>query len=104
MCEKGSNFLRRAIYLPPRSMLLISGDGRYALHHYIPHHKVDKVKDSEIRRCSRRVSLTLSKNSSWGAATADEKMVANTDQLVAGEQVEMIRMRKWLPTRSAWSA
>lgn len=35
-----SNFIRKAIFLPPRSMLLLSGEGRYAWHHYIPHHKV----------------------------------------------------------------
>lgn len=38
--ENGSNFLSKAIYLPPRSMLLLSGEARYAWHHYIPHHKV----------------------------------------------------------------
>ncbi|RWW14250.1 hypothetical protein GW17_00021992 [Ensete ventricosum] len=35
-----SNITRKAIFLPPRSMLLMSGEGRYAWHHYIPHHKV----------------------------------------------------------------
>lgn len=35
-----SNFVRRAIYLPTRSLLLLSGEARYAWHHYIPHHKV----------------------------------------------------------------
>lgn len=59
--ENGSNFLRRAIYLPPRSMLLLSGEARYAWHHYIPHHKIDLVKDSVIRRASRRVSFTFRK-------------------------------------------
>ncbi|KAG8375257.1 hypothetical protein BUALT_Bualt10G0081700 [Buddleja alternifolia] len=59
--ENKSNFLRKAIYLPPRSMLLLSGEARYAWHHYIPHHKVDKVKDSLIRRGPRRVSFTLRK-------------------------------------------
>ncbi|KAK6158582.1 hypothetical protein DH2020_005896 [Rehmannia glutinosa] len=58
---KGSNFIRKAIYLPPRSMLLLSGEARYAWHHYIPHHKVDKVEDTLIRRGSRRVSFTLRK-------------------------------------------
>lgn len=38
--NKSSKFLRRAIYLPPRSMLLLSREARYAWHHYIPHHKV----------------------------------------------------------------
>ncbi|GFP81547.1 alkylated DNA repair protein alkb homolog 8 [Phtheirospermum japonicum] len=59
--EKNSNFIRKAIYLPPRSMLLLSGEARYAWHHYIPHHKVDKVDDTLIRRSSRRVSFTLRK-------------------------------------------
>ncbi|KAF3942930.1 hypothetical protein CMV_030463 [Castanea mollissima] len=59
--ENGSNFLRKAIYLPPRSMLLLSGEARYAWHHYIPHHKIDLVKDSVIRRGSRRVSFTFRK-------------------------------------------
>ncbi|XP_021753968.1 alkylated DNA repair protein alkB homolog 8-like [Chenopodium quinoa] len=59
--ENSTNFLRRAIYLPPRSILLLSGEARYAWHHYIPHHKIDNVKDSLIRRASRRVSFTLRK-------------------------------------------
>lgn len=59
--ENFTNFLRKAIYLPPRSMLLLAGEARYAWHHYIPHHKVDNVKDSLIRRASRRVSFTLRK-------------------------------------------
>lgn len=41
--DKSSIFLRRAIYLPPRSMLLLSGEARYAWHHYIPHHKVHLI-------------------------------------------------------------
>ncbi|XP_022137443.1 alkylated DNA repair protein alkB homolog 8 isoform X2 [Momordica charantia] len=56
-----SSYLRRAIYLPPRSMLLLSGEARYAWHHYIPHHKIDMVKDSAIRRGPRRVSFTFRK-------------------------------------------
>lgn len=59
--DSSSNFIRKAIFLPPRSMLLLSGEGRYAWHHYIPHHKVDTVKDNMIRRASRRVSFTLRK-------------------------------------------
>ncbi|KAF5735144.1 alkylated DNA repair protein alkB 8 [Tripterygium wilfordii] len=54
-----SDFLRKAIYLPPRSMLLLSGEARYAWQHYIPHHKIDLVKESVIRRGARRVSFTL---------------------------------------------
>lgn len=56
-----SNFIRRVIYLPPRSMLLMSGEARYAWHHYIPHHKVDKVNGRVIRRALRRVSFTFRK-------------------------------------------
>ncbi|KAA8521052.1 hypothetical protein F0562_011795 [Nyssa sinensis] len=59
--ENSSNFSRKVIYLPPRSMLLLSGEARYAWHHYIPHHKVDKVKDILVRRGSRRVSFTFRK-------------------------------------------
>ncbi|XP_027913630.1 alkylated DNA repair protein ALKBH8 homolog isoform X2 [Vigna unguiculata] len=59
--EDQSNFIRRAIYLPPRSLLLLSGEARYAWHHYIPHHKIDKVNGNIIRRASRRVSFTFRK-------------------------------------------
>ncbi|XP_019445183.1 PREDICTED: alkylated DNA repair protein alkB homolog 8 [Lupinus angustifolius] len=59
--EDDSNFIRRAIHLPPRSLLLMSGEARYAWHHYIPHHKIDKVNDKVIRRASRRVSFTFRK-------------------------------------------
>nr|AKM76728.1 RNA-binding (RRM/RBD/RNP motifs) family protein [Geranium maderense] len=59
--ENCTNFSRRAIYLPPRSMLLLSGEARLAWHHYIPHHKIDIVNDSVIKRSSRRVSFTIRK-------------------------------------------
>ncbi|KAL6843768.1 hypothetical protein ACP4OV_026339 [Aristida adscensionis] len=52
---------RKAIFLPPRSMLLMSAEGRYAWHHYIPHHKIDDVSGQVIRRNSRRVSFTFRK-------------------------------------------
>ncbi|GLT91357.1 hypothetical protein SLE2022_092480 [Rubroshorea leprosula] len=58
---ENGKLLRKAIYLPPRSVLLLSGEARYAWHHYIPHHKIDKVNQSIIRRGSRRVSFTLRK-------------------------------------------
>ncbi|KAK1305231.1 hypothetical protein QJS10_CPB11g00027 [Acorus calamus] len=56
-----SNHIKKAIFLPPRSMLLMSGEARYAWHHYIPHHKVDKVGDDLIQRAQRRVSFTFPK-------------------------------------------
>jgi len=40
-----SNLVRRSLYLPPRSILLLSGEARYAWQHYIPHHKVNHVVD-----------------------------------------------------------
>ncbi|XP_074581179.1 alkylated DNA repair protein ALKBH8 homolog isoform X1 [Curcuma longa] len=56
-----SNTIRKAIFLPSRSMLLMSGEGRYAWNHYIPHHKVDIIGEKQIRRSSRRVSFTFRK-------------------------------------------
>ncbi|KAL5707365.1 tRNA (carboxymethyluridine(34)-5-O)-methyltransferase [Ranunculus cassubicifolius] len=53
--------IKKSLFLPPRSMLLLSGEARYAWHHYIPHHKVDAVRGDIIRRSSRRVSLTFRK-------------------------------------------
>jgi alkylated DNA repair protein alkB family protein 8 len=31
---------RKRIFLPERSLLILSNEARYAWHHYIPHHKV----------------------------------------------------------------
>ncbi|KAG2679972.1 hypothetical protein I3760_11G076700 [Carya illinoinensis] len=59
--ENDKSFLKRAIYLPPWSMLLLSGEARYGWHHNIPHHKIDFVKDNMIRRGSRRVSFSFRK-------------------------------------------
>ena len=59
--ENSLNLIRKAIHLPPRSMLLFSGEARYAWNHYIPHHKIDIVNDTVIRRGSRRVSFTFRK-------------------------------------------
>lgn len=54
-------FERKAIFLPPRSLLVLSEEARYAWHHYIPHHKVDIINEERIRRSSRRVSFTFRK-------------------------------------------
>ncbi|WCJ28991.1 hypothetical protein M5689_010657 [Euphorbia peplus] len=59
--DNGTHLTRRAIYLPPRSMLLLSGEARYAWQHYIPHHKIDMVNDNVVKRGSRRVSFTFRK-------------------------------------------
>ncbi|CAM8896832.1 unnamed protein product [Rhodiola kirilowii] len=56
-----SSYIRKILYLPRRSMLLLSGEARYAWHHYIPHHKVDIVNGDIVKRESRRVSFTIRK-------------------------------------------
>lgn len=63
MVLNGNNpeFMKKTLFLPPRSMLLLSGEGRYAWHHYIPHHKVDTVRGKMVKRASRRVSFTFRK-------------------------------------------
>lgn len=54
-------FERKAIFLPPRSLLVLSEEARYAWHHYIPHHKVDIINGEMIHRSMRRVSFTFRK-------------------------------------------
>lgn len=54
-------FERKAIFLPSRSLLVLSEEARYAWHHYIPHHKVDIINGERICRSSRRVSFTFRK-------------------------------------------
>ena len=49
---------RRALVLPPRSLLIMAGAARLAWAHYIPHHKADRIGGAvQLRR--RRVSLTF---------------------------------------------
>jgi alkylated DNA repair protein alkB family protein 8 len=49
----------RAVYLPPRSLLIMSGEARWAWEHYIPHRKSDVLTDGKtVTRRGRRVSLT----------------------------------------------
>ena len=38
--NKPVEVIRKALFLPQRSLLILSGEARYAWHHYIPHHKV----------------------------------------------------------------
>ncbi|KAK4389099.1 Alkylated DNA repair protein ALK [Sesamum angolense] len=63
--EKNSSFVKKAIYLPPRSMLLLSGEARYVWHHYIPHHKilvhctVDKNGAASTKYVAVRTTLVL---------------------------------------------
>ena len=49
----------RAVYLPPRSLLIMSGEARWAWEHYIPHRKSDVLTNGKtVVRKGRRVSLT----------------------------------------------
>ncbi|KAK9215142.1 hypothetical protein WN944_007145 [Citrus x changshan-huyou] len=82
-----SSVLRRAIYLPPRSMLLLSGEARYAWNHYIPHHKIDMVNDTVIRRASRRVSFTFRKGAGFlirNYTTEHSMTWCKNDQIAVG--------------------
>lgn len=50
---------QKAIYLPPRSLLIMQGESRWAWEHYIPHRKSDILESGEtVFRSTRRVSLT----------------------------------------------
>jgi len=51
----------RAVYLPPRSLLIMSGASRYEWLHYIPHRKSDMVQGLAVPRSQRRVSFTFRK-------------------------------------------
>ena len=52
---------RAAIYLPPRSLLVLSGEARYRWQHYVPHRRRDRVAGEAAPRPRepRRVSFTF---------------------------------------------
>jgi alkylated DNA repair protein alkB family protein 8 len=52
---------RKALFLPQRSLLIMSEEARYAWHHYIPHHKLDDINGQIVDRGPRRVSFTFRK-------------------------------------------
>jgi alkylated DNA repair protein alkB family protein 8 len=52
---------RRCLFLAPRSLLVLTGEARYAWQHYIPHRKGDVVAGVLTPRGERRVSLTFRK-------------------------------------------
>eukprot|EP00898_Chlorokybus_atmophyticus_P003773 jgi/Chlat1/4397/Chrsp29S04535 len=52
---------RRALLLPARSLLVFSGEARYAWQHYIPHRKADWIDGKLQPRESCRVSFTFRK-------------------------------------------
>lgn len=41
--ENDEEYNRKALFLPPRSLLVLMGEARYAWSHYIPHHRVSAV-------------------------------------------------------------
>lgn len=49
----------RALFLPRRSMLVLSADARYRWQHYIPHRKFDNVEGETIARDDVRLSYTF---------------------------------------------
>jgi len=49
----------RALYLPPRSLLIMYDEARYAWQHYIPHRKNDNVEGVLTPRGEMRMSYTF---------------------------------------------
>ena len=60
---------RAAIYLPPRSLLVLSGEARYRWQHYVPHRRRDRVAGEAAPRPRepRRVSFTFRERREGGA-------------------------------------
>lgn len=56
--SEGSTGNRKAMWLPPRSLLLLSGEARYSWSHAIPSRLTDTV-DGQVRERQRRISLTF---------------------------------------------
>ena len=52
---------QRALFLPPRSLLVMADEARYAWHHYIPHRRSDPVDGQAVARSASRVSFTFRK-------------------------------------------
>ena len=50
---------RRGLLLPPRSLLALSGEVRYAWRHYIPNRRSDMVEGAEVDRGECRLSFTF---------------------------------------------
>lgn len=52
---------QRALHLPPRSLLIMADEARYAWHHYIPHRRSDTFDGHAMPRAAKRVSFTFRK-------------------------------------------
>jgi alkylated DNA repair protein alkB family protein 8 len=63
---------RASILLPPRSLLVLTGEARYRWQHYIPHRKRDAVagEDECVFREPRRVSFTFRETREGACACA----------------------------------
>jgi alkylated DNA repair protein alkB homolog 8 len=58
---------QKSLFLPPRSLLILGREARYAWQHYIPHRKSDEVVGmGAVHRAERRVSLTFRKINTGG--------------------------------------
>eukprot|EP00892_Ulva_mutabilis_P010783 jgi/Ulvmu1/8077/UM004_0314.1 len=51
--------VRKCLFLPRRSLVVMSGECRYAWEHYIPHRKADVVNGEAIPRAAFRTSFTF---------------------------------------------
>ena len=56
---------QRALFLPPRSLLVMADEARYAWHHYIPHRRSDPLDGEAVPRAASRVSFTFRKVRPW---------------------------------------
>ncbi len=72
----------RALFLPRRSLLVMSGPARYQWAHYIPHRKRDVVDGELVARSSHRVSFTLRQVCAQCSQWAFQGMCRTAQELV----------------------
>mmetsp|Transcript_3516 Transcript_3516/g.12667 ORF Transcript_3516/g.12667 Transcript_3516/m.12667 type:complete len:261 (+) Transcript_3516:123-905(+) len=57
--DKDRPLQRLPLFMPARSLLIMTGEARLGWMHYIPHRRSDNVEGKEVPRPERRVSLTF---------------------------------------------
>jgi hypothetical protein len=57
--DESVEVIRKALFLPQRSLLILSGEARYAWHHYIPHHKVLFVSSFDYKSNALALSISI---------------------------------------------
>lgn len=67
---------QRALFLTPRSLLVMADEARYAWHHYIPHRRSDTVDGQSVPRAASRVSFTFRKVINFCSSTSCELQLA----------------------------